>query len=878
MHPINITIKETIGTPRFFEPVTLGVPFTKGIVRNIDQLIIKDSKGLTLISNIKAVTYWADNSIRWGLIDFPVDIEAYQDKIYTIEYVNTSTSHFNEATTHLTHTTEQKEDILIDTGITSFSIHKEKLYPLSQVNAKKQTLFSKGEFSLTLVDDKQDTYQPHITTTFVRYPNQSFKQEVVQYGTFINSTDSTFCDFESTLTFYAQSSHVRWDFCIHNPKAAKHNGGLWDLGDDGSVNFSSLTLSIGIQKDATTQIQIANGKEWQEATGNTSIYQGGSGGKNWKSNNHINKFGKNPVAQKGYTLLTGDKTHDGDRADPIVQSASGVSVYLKNFWQNFPKAFSSNNDTLLVELFPQRFGDIFELQGGERKTHTTYFDFSDDKSALNWARQPLTPQLSPDYYAKTGTFNHLSLNTEPCDSIIQEGLSEEHGFVAKRDSIDEYGWRNFGDIVADHESLYLDKGEIFVSHYNNQYDPLYGLIRQYVLTGNKEWMEQANDLAQHITDIDIYNTTEDRAEYNGGLFWHTDHYVDAFTSSHRTYSHKQIIEGAPTEGGGPGAEHCYTHGLSLHYFLTGNEHSKLAVLQLTQWITFFYEGTGSLLEQLLTFKNKTLAQIKDASPGNCIPTHKYPLDRGVGNYVCALLDSFSITDHREYLTKAEKVIQGTVHPNDNIADRDLENIEETWFYTIFLQAVIRYLTVKEQLDETQDANYHYAASALLHYASWIRDNEILSLDNPEKLDYPNETWTAQEIRKANILFYVSSICPSSERAKYLERAEYFYNSTVTQLQQSNTRHFSRILAILMQNHGPISYYNNKQNPIQIPENFAKNLPLPYINRQQLIKNTLFELGKKLLSFSLKAELSWLQHRSSAAKKLHDKIKITNRQT
>ena len=53
-----------------------------------------------------------------------------------------------------------------------------------------------------------------------------------------------------------------------------------------------------------------------------------------------------------------------------------------------------------------------------------------------------------------------------------------------------------------------------------------------------------NELANHVVDIDIYHTTRDKAAYCGGLFWFTDHYLDAATSTHRTYSH----ENAPDDG------------------------------------------------------------------------------------------------------------------------------------------------------------------------------------------------------------------------------------------------------------------------------------------------------------------------------------------
>ena len=128
--------------------------------------------------------------------------------------------------------------------------------------------------------------------------------------------------------------------------------------------------------------------------------------------------------------------------------------------------------------------------------------------------------------------------------------------------IDEYGWRHFGEIYADHEAV--DRAGL-VSHYNNQYDAIAGLASRFMQTGDARWWSAMCELAAHVTDIDLYHTTDDRAAYNGGYFWHTQHYVAAGTATHRSYSRLAV-----SSGGGPSSEHNYTTGLLLHHFLTGS--------------------------------------------------------------------------------------------------------------------------------------------------------------------------------------------------------------------------------------------------------------------------------------------------------------------
>jgi hypothetical protein len=96
-------------------------------------------------------------------------------------------------------------------------------------------------------------------------------------------------------------------------------------------------------------------------------------------------------------------------------------------------------------------------------------------------------------------------------------------------------------------------------------------------------------------DIDIYHTRKDKADYNGGLFWHTDHYKDAATCTHRTYSAANCRPGDRSYGGGPGSPHNYATGLLHYYFLTGNPQARDAVIGLADWVINMDDGRKTIL-------------------------------------------------------------------------------------------------------------------------------------------------------------------------------------------------------------------------------------------------------------------------------------------
>ena len=83
-----------------------------------------------------------------------------------------------------------------------------------------------------------------------------------------------------------------------------------------------------------------------------------------------------------------------------------------------------------------------------------------------------------------------------------------------------------------------------MSHYNNQYDVVGGCALQFLRSGDSRWWALMRAMARHVADTDVYHTDGDKSAYNHGLFWHTYHYVDADTSTHRAYPAAAGIPGA----------------------------------------------------------------------------------------------------------------------------------------------------------------------------------------------------------------------------------------------------------------------------------------------------------------------------------------------
>jgi hypothetical protein len=575
---------------------------------------------------------------------------------------------------------------------------------------------------------------------------------------------------------------------------------LWDLGNGGSIFIRDAALCLTLPQESGSPSHYCSaemGAPFEQLEGPLEIYQDSSGGENWKSSNHLNREHIVPNAIRGYRVKARGVERNGLRANPAVHLARDhcfLGATMPWFWQNFPKAIELDGGTLVLRLFPHQYGDVHELQGGEQKTHqfSILFGAADRAAAeqtLNWHRQQVRAVADPAWYCGTGAIPYLTPKGEDPNTaylqLVDAAIEGPDTFDHKREVIDEYGWRHFGEIYGDHEAVFHKGPTPLVSHYNNQYDAIAGLAYQFLRSADRRWFRHMDELACHVGDIDIYHTDQDKSAYNHGLFWHTFHYVDADTGTHRSYPKK-----AKVCGGGPSNEQNYTTGLMFHFFLTGRAASREAALALARWVIDMDDGAKTVFRWLARGSTGLASKSRTSSyhgPG-----------RGAANSIAALIDGHRLSGNPEFLAKAEQLIRRCIHPDDDVPRRNLLDAENRWFYTMFLQSLGRYLDYKADRGE-RDFMYAYARASLIQYARWMAENEYPYLEKPEILEYPTETWAAQDMRKSQIFKYAAKHASGADRVCFLERSEFFFQYSVQTLASMPTRTLARPVVLLLSN-------------------------------------------------------------------------------
>lgn len=748
-----IVVKEPSGFPRVREPVCVGVPLRLEGLQNENEsethprkFLLFDAMRRNIPASFEPLRYSsADGIFQWYLVKFLCDCRSHEELLLSVVE---DTYLFSNADYHATRNTGPNER---QEGKSVVAQRTGEVFEFSDDS------FLSCELKVKVRGRKADLVKLVPISKDVGCKSKCDSSGISKSQTFSGKINGL--QIVLNVDRWDNASLAKMELVVHNPRRAEHVNGFWDLGDPQSIfveaiEFFFSTKNVVENKDRIIRWQRDSGESIEYTKDATwSLRQLGSGGVNWNCKNHVDRFGNVCITEPGYVEVCGLNIVKGARISPWVSIGSEekqFAFYAPRFWETFPNGFRVEGDHVVWELLPRQ-SYFHEIQPGEQLAKTLWIEvlqpYRHGICRSRGLRYPLVarPLIRREQCTIPDPLTVCSNTVYPnsVENYLNSIFAKDGGFREKREVIDEYGWRNFGDVWADHEMTYADCDPPIISHYNNQYDLLFGFLNEYLRQGVDSVRDLAFDLARHVVRIDIYRTKYDRASYNNGLFWHTAHYRDALTSSHRCYSRGMITGRHRSLGGGLSNEHVYTQGLLLTYLLTGESIYRETVLGLGDRVIAMDDG-----------KNHWLAPFSSARTGEASSTSMegyHGPGRGCGNSVNALIDCWSLSKDEKYIKKGEELLRRMIHPSDEVENFELGNAELRWSYTVAIHAMIRWLT----LVPNRNGTHEYVKTCLRNLGEWMLLNERHYLDTPESLEFPTETWAAQELRKANCMIAIA---------------------------------------------------------------------------------------------------------------------------
>ncbi|MDD4540413.1 MAG: hypothetical protein PHT80_15500, partial [Lentisphaeria bacterium] len=222
------------------------------------------------------------------------------------------------------------------------------------------------------------------------------------------------------------------------------------------------------------------------------------------------------------TPLAGDgPVATRERLDGLFASGGNSLIWMRDFWQTWPKGFSVNKGEMLVEFLPELPStgyppstdnpqdDLFihyywykdgcyQFKVGMEVANDVWI-LGDSKAPLDparwaaWLDKPLFAVADTAYYCTSGAFGAINPVREgefpEYETAFANSFKQlEEGRVKRG----EYGWMNFGDWF----------GERRWNWGNNEYDLPYVAAVHFARSGNLDYLRRGLEMARHYTTVD----------------------------------------------------------------------------------------------------------------------------------------------------------------------------------------------------------------------------------------------------------------------------------------------------------------------------------------------------------------------------------------
>jgi len=427
------------------QPIRIGVPFARADLFAPESLELSTAQGQALSHFAHVLSYWEDGSLRWVLLEFIASVAADASQTLTltcqsdesVPVAAEQTPPLQSARSDERQTRTRVEPFQFEARSIryEFDALAQEVFPVVRSGVDDDLLMESIVLTLTDAQGQTQAMSP-LTRSLIRGDEQQMSVVVVS-GKFEWPEQAVCLPVNVEMSLYSDIPIVDIQIVVHNPQAARHPGGIWDLGDPSSVLIDSLTLSLDLPSGAQMAWRSSDEQPWQQTSAETlSIEQLSSGGEQWNCRTHVDAKGEVSLARRGFVVLENEqKLASGLRAEPafrVNRDGKFASLHPQHFWQKFPTAIRKDGAGLHLDLLPAVIGEQYELQGGESLTRATYLSFAEDPDSHRWMNHALQVSVASEAVLRSGVVNdwHGLEIDERYRALIRSSIEGDQSFKA----------------------------------------------------------------------------------------------------------------------------------------------------------------------------------------------------------------------------------------------------------------------------------------------------------------------------------------------------------------------------------------------------------------------------------------------------------------
>jgi hypothetical protein len=495
---VQLLASEPGGQTRARFPLTVGLPFARGVLAREAAVAPLDESGRPGPVQTRVLERHVDGSVKWLLVDYQGDFTPFGVSRTTLALGRKATE---PAEGNRIVVSEQGDALLVDNGVLRLELPRRRTLPLTQVWYRGKLVSSGGlDFRVTAPSGERFSAANDPAPRFELEEPGPLRLVASWRGTHRSSAGTKHFDYLVRLSIYAGSPFVRVDHVFTNRldpdvTAVKEIVARLPVRLEGRLDYTvgdlyRARLASPFFK-ATEPVRLE-----QHSLGDMRIV--GLGGK-------VLKGAVTAASGAGKTNSRGWVDASGDH--------EGLLLAGKNFWQNYPKAIAAGPDAFECFLIPDR-GTAFPVPRGMAKTHTFYLSFhrgreeTVDRADLAYLvqRWPM-PAAPSEYYPGTGElwdfFPYYPKQYPRLEAAFREMFApDRHDGPLDVSPGRAYGLKHYGDLVVRPEGTAFDPDAPDTYYLNNEYDTPHVLAMLFLRSREitKWWGAEAHAL--HMMDID----------------------------------------------------------------------------------------------------------------------------------------------------------------------------------------------------------------------------------------------------------------------------------------------------------------------------------------------------------------------------------------
>jgi hypothetical protein len=538
-------------------PVSVGVPFPQGALGSLNDMSLAEQNGSPIPAQTRVLGKWSDESLRWVLADFISDGTGdYRVKFgRDVEAV--------EANSPI-QVSSKKAGITVDTGPIKIEFPRDRsVLPgivwlrdadgdLQQVSANTSSpavtlIDSQG---VAYISGKPDELQVEESGSErvcvkLKVPHFSRKGKKLFVSTF-------------RVHLFRGSPLIRVLHTFEN-----------DCAEDEFTHIREMSLRADFKTGKGSEFRL--GKRKAGGSSAFSVVQ-----------THDNRY----AFRRGNRVVAKGRRFEGG-AD-ISGEHAGVSLAVRDFWQNYPKGISLDAEGMNIQVCPRvKKGDYpkggeeedrlyyhildgtYKLKRGVSRTHEMWFHIRPGGEPAP-AHFNKCVQRPPLYSVSLETFNQSQAVTRLPSKANSPFPPYEEWVEAARTAYAEdrkesraYGMLNFGDWF----------GERTYNWGNMEYDTPWCFLQEYLRGGHPDFFTWAEEAAWHLVDVDTPHCAAER-QTEGGQYAHCVGHVGGYYPD--GYRERAIFNGHWS------ISHTWVEGLFLYHLLTGDARALEGAMKTSQ--------------------------------------------------------------------------------------------------------------------------------------------------------------------------------------------------------------------------------------------------------------------------------------------------------